>query len=209
MRTLARRLIGSSLLVAALTLPTAGAAYKGRVVDGTTGQPIEGAYVIGRWEGGGGFVVSSSGCTLAIDKSDAKGGFELVSGTSFLGKLFGIRSQPFVFFYRPGYIEPEKYPDGIEPWSLIPDRSSNYERIRHLIKVQGYIDCGSEEIKANGEALKPIYAAMISEGKRLAVTRAERIEALKLYFWLEFIEVGGAVATERTRARFEQIRREP
>jgi hypothetical protein len=209
MHALARRLIGSSLLAAALAMPGVSAAYKGRVVDGTTGQPIEGAYVIGRWEGGGGFVVSSSGCTLAIDKSNAKGEFELVSGTSFLGRLFGIRSQPFVFFYRPGYIEPERYPDGIEPWTLIPDRSSSYERIRHLIKVQGFIDCGGEEIKDHGEELKPIYRAMIIEGTSLAKSRDERIEALKLYFWLEFLELGPTVASERTRARFEQIRREP
>jgi hypothetical protein len=208
MHTSIGRWIGFLLLAATLAVPAMCEGYKGRVVDGTTGQPIEGAYVIGRWEGGGGFVVSSSGCTLAIDRSNAKGEFELVSGTGFWSKMFGLRSEPFVFFYRRGYIEPGNSPAAGEPWKLIPDRSSAYDRIRHLVKIQGFIDCGVEEVTSHRTEVKPIYRTMISEATDLATTRQERIEASKLSFWLDIVEVGWHEARERGRTRWELLQRE-
>ena len=71
----------------AIAASSACLAFTGHVIDGSTGKPVEGAYVVGRWEGGGGVVVPSSGCTLAITKSDANGDFTVNRGSGMLRAL--------------------------------------------------------------------------------------------------------------------------
>ena len=199
--------IGAGVLVAALVVPTSGGAHKGRVVDAMTGKPVEGAYAVGRVEGGGGFVGGGGGCTIVVGKSDANGEFTLYGEWRLFGGPFSPRSRPWVFFYKRGYYLATRSPEDETVWVIKGDEVPVMERLRHLEQIQAWIDCGVEEVKRNGAELMPLYQAMVGEGADIASTLAEKVGVSTLTFWLDVVEVGVQGAAERLKARRELERR--
>jgi len=184
-------------------------AYEARLIDGNTGAPAAGVYVVGQWQTGGGIVVPSSGCLLAITRTNEKGEFSLVGGDSALGRLFGPRSRPATYFYAPRYMErmPKPEKEG-EPFVIVPDTRSTLDRLGHLVDILSMIDCGTEYVLAHKVQLLPLYRAVNEEALAIARTKKERQLAIGTTRWVDLVEIGSDAAMKKSRLASEAIRME-
>jgi len=206
MRNKGRALLALGLMLACVLGAGRSLAYTGRVIDGSTGKPAVGVYVMGRWETGGGFIVPSSGCTLAVTRSDDKGDFTLSGADGLLGAFFGPSGRPMVFFYKRGYARTNAVPEEVAPWVIAPDGASTDERLARLAQLQGWTDCGVDEVTRRKAELIPLYRAMIDEASDIAKTREEKLKASRLSFWLDVLELGVDAAHEKSRMRWQSER---
>ena len=191
------------LVVSAVT-----SGFTGHVIDGATGKPAAGIYVIGRWEGGGGLVGGASGCWIAVTRSDANGEFTLRRGTGLYSRLFAPRYRPAVYFYKAGYMARFPIPeDQRAPLVIDPVKMEVMDRLAHLHQMQGRVDCGVEEVQENAASLIPLYKAMIVEASVIAETSREKQEAEALEFWLDIAQDGMEVARKKSDARTKKYER--
>jgi hypothetical protein len=177
-------------------------ALDGRVIDGSTGSPLDGVYVIGVWwVSTPRFVESQTGCTkLEVTRTDEQGRFS-TSGWSgrVLAHLFGEENLN-VYYYKRGYRWEKGFEQKSEVVVLVPDTRTPLERIGHLRDLTVKADCGSEsELK---KYALPLYHVMYEEALPLASNKEERKELSGLLFDIERRELGYKQALENEQQRF-------
>jgi len=172
-----------------LVASTSAGAYEGTVNDAATGRPVSGAWVLGRWDVGGGIAHGAGGCMIAIDRTDAIGRFTLEGRDGLLGRWFPIRDRPAIEIYLSGYREtPESIKGHGDVYTVERDPSSVDDRLHHITRLLGYTDCGDASMAAHTNALTPLYRAIDDEAASLAVTARQRGALTTTRRYLETLE---------------------
>jgi hypothetical protein len=176
--------------VCCLTLAQESDALEGKVIDGSTGKPLAGVYVIGAWQTNIGIPgKSTSGCSkLEVGRTDTQGRFALSTWSgSVLAHLFGDENLN-VYYYMRGY-RWEKGSEALgETVVIIPDTRSALERIGHISELAGDADCGSGDNQV--KVALPLYHVMYDEAAALASSKAERRVLGTITFKIEVLEIG-------------------
>jgi hypothetical protein len=193
--------LGACVGMVQLSAPCQG--LEGLIVDGSTGKPLAGVYVIGAWWTSKPMaVVSKSGCgKIEVSQSDERGRFALSKWSgSILAHFFGTENLN-VYYYARGY----RWDKGLEMVGetivLVPDTRPPLERLGHLSELIAKSDCGSRRDRI--KYALPIYRLMYSEGEAIASqsNRQERIALSNLLFSMEVLEFGYQQALKRDDSR--------
>ncbi len=179
-------------------------ALEGRVIDGSTGKPLPGVYVIGAWE-----VVKPmfgkaiSGCAkLELTRTDEQGKFTLSNWSgSVLAHLFGGEDLN-IYYYLRGYLWENGHAQIGEPAVLVPDTRPAIDRLGHLNELTAKADCGSRS-----ERMKyalPLYRLMYAEAATIASksNQEERKALSNILFMIELLELGYKQADANAQSRF-------
>lgn len=193
-----------SISVGCMLVVSPSHALEGRVIDGSTGKPLSGVYVIGAWIVSSGIgVVAKSGCgKLEVTRTDEQGRFTLSKWSGrILAHLIGDETLND-YYYMRGYRWEKGHPSIGETVVLVPDTRSPMERIGHISETAGKADCGSiEERKKNA---LPLYRVMYDEAAALASNREERRVLSTILFKQEMLELGYEKADENSSNRFRR-----
>ena len=174
------------------------ARYPGSVIDGETGKPLAGVWVIGHVMTGGGFVQGGSGCEIAIAQSGEDGRYVLDTGGGLLG-LLSHASRPGEYLYKPGYredIRPAYDDRDKKPFVMVPDRRTIQEQLLEQMKTIHRTDCGTEYLLKNKQMLLPLYQAAAKAASAVAESERERIYALDIQRWAYLLESGSSQQTD-------------
>jgi hypothetical protein len=177
--------------------------HPGQVLDGVTGEPLEGVFVIRRWAASGTMGLHSRmGCyQMRITQSNAAGKYYLPrwSWSIIPGSLFASVSGQGTAFYKPGYYQAADpiYNTDERTW-LWPENRSVEARLWTLTRSIEDGDCGG------GDTYKsirlPLYEAIAEEGESIARTKSEESIASSLRFradLLRFDELSIATRNQR------------
>ena len=188
--------------VAYMCLATQSFALEGKVIDGSTGKPLSGVYIIGAWVVSSGIgVVAKSGCgALEVTRTDERGRFTLSNWSGrILAHLFGDEMLND-YYYMRGYQWEKGYPQIGETVVHVPDTRSPLERLGHLNELAGKADCGPfNERKVKALAM---YRSMYDEAQAIASSYEERQALSGLLFMVEWLELGYEKANENSHNRF-------
>ena len=172
-------------VLAAFGLVAIAAAYyfgMGVVIDETTGKPIEGVFVVGRWRARQITPIESSSVCFKVDstQSDANGRFMLWPVSwNFDPRLWSRERQSMV--YKKGYRLSETNPTGSSTVLMTPDESGIDQRVASISIAATDMVCGSrDELK---RYILPVYRAMFDEVKDIA-QRAGDLRYLNRLNWL-------------------------
>jgi hypothetical protein len=201
-----------SACMVALLHPLAGLAFDGRLLDASTGKPAAGVWVFGQWQVGGGFVISHSGCVLAVTRTNDKGEFTLVGGDGFLGRLFGPSNRPAIYSYTQNYKDRlPRSTDEHDPFFIEPDTRPAKERLEHLSFLLGMTDCGTQYMLEHKTELLPLYRDVNEEAASIARTRREKQVLVSIAYKLDLLELGADTAFAKSKRTsevlFDEIRR--
>ncbi|MEP6636459.1 MAG: hypothetical protein ABJB97_07015 [Acidobacteriota bacterium] len=189
--------------VACMCLATESLALEGKVIDGSTGRPLSGVYVIGAWVVSSGIgVVAKSGCgKLEVTRTDEQGRFTLSKWSeSILAHLIGDENLN-VYYYMRGYRWEKGHPQLGDTVVLIPDTRSALERLGYISETAGKADCGS--IEQRKKKALPLYRVMYEEASSLAsTTKDQRRVRSNILFMIEALELGYTQAEENSKTRF-------
>ncbi|MEO5699091.1 MAG: hypothetical protein ABIS17_04560, partial [Casimicrobiaceae bacterium] len=126
-----------------IAVASSAAALEGRVIDGSTGKPLEGVYVIGAWQVTTFLPVHSvSACAkLDLTRTDRNGRFVTPDHSGrLLPRLFGTESLN-VYYFFPGY-RFERGKEWLnEPVILVRDNRTNLARLGLLAELTTKADC--------------------------------------------------------------------
>lgn len=201
-----------SVCMIVLLHPLACLAFDGRLLDASTGKPAAGVWVFGQWQVGGGFVISHSGCVLAVTRTNEKGEFTLVGGDGFLGRLFGPSSRAGVYTYKQGFMDRLPQPDNERnPYYIEPDTRPVIKRLEYLSYLLGITDCGTQYVLDHKSQLLPLYRAVNEEAVSIAKTRREKLALVSITSKLDLLELGPDAASAKAKETgwrlFDEIRR--
>ena len=167
--------------------------HPGQVLDGVTGEPLEGVFVIRGWAASGSMGLHSAmGCyQLKITQSNASGKYYLPrwSWSIIPGSLFASVSGQGTAFYKPGYYQAADpiYNTDERSW-LWPENRSAEARLWTLRRNIEDGDCGG------GDTYKsiriPLYEAIADEGENIARTKSEKTIASELRFRADLLRLG-------------------
>ena len=196
-----RRLLAVACSIGCMSFATQSFALEGKVIDGSTGKPLAGVYVIGAWVVSSGIgVVAKSGCgKLEVTRTDEQGRFTLSKWSgNILAHLIGDENLNDYYYVR-GYRWEKGHPQIGETVVLVPDTRSALERIGHISELTGDADCGSvqEQIK---KAL-PLYHVMYEDAVAIASNRDDRRVLSNILFKIEVLELGYEQAQENAKNR--------
>jgi len=176
-------------------------AYEGRLLDVETGMPMQNVWVVGHWETGGGFVISSGGCAIAITRTNAKGEFTLIGRGGLIGNPFGIRSRPVIYLYKRGYRQRIPSPDqDFSPFYMEKDNAPTLARLDRLLLILGQTDCGESSNTDHKKELSPLFSEINEESKAIAQTPLEKKMRGSIQWHVDLLEVGYEEAVIRARA---------
>ncbi|MFZ5619388.1 MAG: carboxypeptidase-like regulatory domain-containing protein [Pseudomonadota bacterium] len=164
-------------------------AQEGRVLDAQTGQPIEGAFVVMRWIGYGGY--SQSQCFhVDVAETDAQGRFHIPEwrndqrSATLVDQLRNVD-----VVHKPGYRLAERtYREQSQKqgvWYLHADRRSVEDRLEYLLHVLDVTRCGAQD-KSDMSLLR-LYRSLYEEGGEIAATAQEKDQVDTLRYWSTFI----------------------
>jgi hypothetical protein len=161
-------------------------AQQGVVVDADTGEPLAGAYVIGRWRG---YVSSHSVCFHAEGtRTDSQGRFVLPAWRN-TGPYNTTRYQEFSdYSYLPGY---ESAGGSNERKRLRRFTGTREERLQYLMRVATGSACDAQA-GVSVRNLFPLYEAIYREAKELSETPEE----LKDLEWFRYMAADMAIASD-------------
>jgi hypothetical protein len=161
-------------------------AQQGVVVDADTGEPLAGAYVIGRWRG---YVSSHSVCFHAEGtRTDSQGRFVFPAWRN-TGPYNTTRYLQYVpGSYQRGYKETS---GRVERMQMKRFTGSREERLQYLHRLATGSAC-SAQARASNRNLFPFYEAIYREAKELSKT-PEEIKDLE---WFRYVAASMAIATD-------------
>jgi hypothetical protein len=161
-------------------------AQKGVVVDTDTGEPLAGAYVIGRWRG---YVSSHSVCFHAEGtRTDSQGRFVLPAWRNTGPYNNTSHQQYYSQAYFPGYEDVGGRTDRLELKRFTGTRE---ERLQSLTRVATGSAC-DPQAGVSVRNLFPLYEAIYQEAKEMSETPEE----LKELEWFRYIAVDMAIASD-------------
>lgn len=161
------------------------------VIDGSTGKPLAGVYVIARWDGTTPMPAKAiSGCyQLMVTQTDEGGEYSMSSWSWTPRALITQDSYRTVFYYKAGYTEAGK-DEGKDrdPVVLWPDARPARERLQYILHLETQSECGSREQRKG--KLIPLYQAVLNETRGIATTRDLALYLSSAIFQLEILELG-------------------
>ncbi|MFZ5619392.1 MAG: hypothetical protein ACOY5W_00030 [Pseudomonadota bacterium] len=179
-------------------------AQEGRVLDAQTEQPIEGAFVVMRWIGYGGY--SQSQCFhVDVVETDAQGWFHISEWRNEQRSATLVDQRRNIdVVHKSGYRFAERtyreqsQKEGV--WYLEADQRAVKERLQYLNSVEQIIRvCRSPE--SDEKNLLPMYRLLYGEANRIAETAADRKAVDGFLTGIEIIEVGYDKAMKRAVER--------
>jgi hypothetical protein len=176
-------------------------ALEGRVIDGSTGRPLAGVYVIGTWRVDIPFPgKSASGCMkLEIVRTDEHGEFALSNWSgSIMAHLFGDETLSD-YYYVKGYRWEKGRPTISEIVVMVPDTEPPNRQLDRIGELMEKADCGPWEDRRS-KAL-PVYRLMYEEAQPLATSYQDRRSLSGMLFMIERLEVGEQQAQENSALR--------
>jgi hypothetical protein len=191
--------------VACMCLATQSFALEGKVIDGSTGKPLAGVYVIGAWVVSSGIgVVAKSGCgKLEVTRTDEQGRFTLSKWSgSILAHLIGDENLN-AYYYMRGYRWEKGHPQIGETVVLVPDTRPPIERVRYIGELTAKADCGPwEEQKLKALAM---YRSMYEDARSITSSSYEDRQALSgILFMVERLDLGEEQAQANARMRLNR-----
>lgn len=161
--------------------------YAGKVVDGDTGKPLDGVFVIARYWGdlpaGGSF---QSVCYHAAGTTtNAQGEYRMNPRFDTPDFYFDKRSD--IDFFKAGY-QSVYYKDGVG--KLKKDTGNREKRLEELTRIVRTSDC-----RGSGKSLRalyPFFEAIYYEAKSISVTQDE----LKQLRWFQERAASKAIASD-------------
>ncbi|MFZ5619390.1 MAG: carboxypeptidase-like regulatory domain-containing protein [Pseudomonadota bacterium] len=175
-------------------------AQEGRVLDAQTGQPIEGAFVVMRWIGYGGY--SQSQCFhVDVAETDAQGRFRIPEWHNDQRSATLVDQRRNIdVVHKPGYRFAERtYREQSQKqgvWYLEVDASNTEERLKYLSQNSGLASCA--ESGRSKKNLLSLYRSLYGEAKTIAGLATEQKKIVEfLLYDLEIVEFGYEQATDR------------
>jgi hypothetical protein len=199
-----RLLLASALVVGATIVSPASYALEGTVIDGSTGAPLAGVYVIGAWWVSISMPVKSmSGCSkLEVVRTDEQGRFALSTWSgSIRAHLFGDENLND-YYYLKGYRWETGRPSNRETVVLVPDTRSAIFQLDRIGQLMEKADCGPLEQRK--VLALPMYQAMYDEARPMASSYDERRSLSSLLFMVESLAVGEKRAHDNSTARLNR-----
>ena len=158
-------------------------AQQGMVVDADTGEPLAGAYVIGRWRG---YVSSQSVCFHAEGtRTDSQGRFVLPAWRNTGPYNNTSHQQYYSQAYLPGYEDVGGRTDRLKMKRFTGTRE---ERLQSLERMMSGAACDAAE--ASQRNMLPYYEAIYEEAKELSNTP----EGPKGLGWFQYMVAAVAVS---------------
>ena len=185
-------------VLAGAGLVAIGAAYylgMGVVIDETTGKPIEGVFVVGRWRARQITPIESSSVCFKVDstQSDANGRFMLWPVSwNFDPRLWSRERE--LLFYKRGYRVSDTAAGKESNVLMKPDDTSFETRLNYVSRMGMHSVCGT--LVQRIRHLLPIYRAMIAEAIDISERSKESGHLDDLNWLAETLTLGSATATD-------------
>jgi hypothetical protein len=200
-----RRLLVVACSIGCTCSATLSFALEGKVIDGTTGKPLSGVYVIGAWVVSSGIgVVAKSACgKLEVTRTDEQGRFKLSKWSGrILPYLFGDENLNDYYYVR-GYRWEKGHPQIGETVVLVPDTRPPIGRLRYIGDLATRADCGPwEERRVKALAM---YRSMYEDAHSIASSTYEDRQALSgILFMVEWLDLGEEQAQANARIRLNK-----
>lgn len=176
-----------------------------QIIDGATGRPLDGVYVIAKWSGSVPMPPESrTGCyRIRVTRTDDDGRYRMPSWSWAIGALISQGKGRRVIVYHPGYFEalsqPERQEDQIVLW---PDTRSVQDRLMAIRQDQTSAQCRPFEDAQQRRVLEPVYEAMWKEAESIAETPMHRISSDSVRWKYNILRFGEPEAT-RIERQFE------
>ncbi len=179
-----------------------------RVYDGATGEPIEGAFAVGRWTAGSlaPFAGTSIVCYKLLVARSGANGMLYMPRWSWSDRALTLSHGDPLFFpggnfflYRPGYYEGPREANPPGQRIMWRDPRTSMERLNAISFDQRKAECYGVMRADSAIQLGPVFDAMLHEAEGLANTPNERIERERIRFWRNELLFGANVAAEVSR----------
>ena len=182
---------------AGIGLVAIAAAYylgMGLIIDETTGKPIEGVFVVGRWRARQITPIESSSVCFKVDstQSDANGRFMLWPVSwNFDPRLWSRERE--LLFYKRGYRVSDTAAGKESNVLMKPDDTSLGDRLNYVSKIGMRTVCGN--LTQRTQHLLPIYDVMLSESAAISGSDGNSDYFDDLTWLRETLTLGSRVAT--------------
>ncbi|KAB2838272.1 MAG: hypothetical protein F9K47_18450 [Burkholderiales bacterium] len=179
--------------------------HPARVIDGATGEALEGAFAVSLWVAGTGLGHGGRLCyKLAVARSGANGMLFMPQWSWSARAIVLDHYGPFFsgggyFLYRPGYYEGPMEANAPGQRIMWRDPRTGMERLNAISFDQRRGECVGVGRKEGIVQLGPVFDAMLQEAEGLANTPTERIERERIRFWRNELLFGAKVAAEVSR----------
>ncbi len=179
-----------------------------RVYDGATGEPIEGAFAVGRWTAGSlaPFAGTSIVCYKLLVARSGANGMLYMPRWSWSDRALTLSHGDPLFFpggnfflYRPGYYEGPREANPPGQRIMWRDPRTAQERLGFVEWTQRRAECNAIMRVDSAAQLGPVFDAMLHEAEGLASTPNERIELSNIRWARNYLLFGAKAATEMNR----------
>ena len=162
---------------------------EGIVLEKGSRQPIEGALVVARWQGTGGYTTTTC-FHVESTVSDKRGKYHFPAWEN-TGKWNNLRDQTIITMaYKPGYEGSDRQERGVE--YLKPFTGTREERLGYLLRISSH-SCFSEKYKE----LIPYNEAIYNEAISIAETKEDKEITNRIRFYLDVVKYGWDEADKR------------
>jgi hypothetical protein len=173
--------------------PTSLYAEAGTVIDGDTGKPLSGVYVVTTWSAYVFKGIESSHSCFQVDTAltDTRGSFNIPSFSGNVNPMLFNRERAPLWLYKKGYAYVEKEDRGTnEPYVMVQDNSRGVERLKYISRTLAKTSCGSGDEKEERKQLLPVYKLLCEEAQEIAKTTEERRILNGILLHTELLEFG-------------------
>ena len=177
----------------------------GVVIDETTGKPVDGVFVVGRWRARQITPIESSSVCFKVDstETDGNGRFMLWPVSwSFDPRLWSRERR--LIFYKRGYRLSSTEPDRETIVTLKPDTAATEDRLNYVSKLGLQTVCGT--LTERTQYLLPLYKAMIVETSEISGVTNNPDYADEIVWLAETLTLGSNVATDNLLNKPRRIR---
>jgi len=179
-----------------------------RVYDGSTGEPLEDVFAIGRWQASG-LISMGSGrdiCYKVLVARTGKSGVFFMPSRSWSARALllehygGFYSGNEPYLYKVGYYEAPQAPNPPGKRLMWRDTRPPEERISAINQDQRRAECLHIDQVQRAVQFAPLCDAMIKEAESLANTPIDRVEAGRVRWRCKYL-LHGFGATEKLDSR--------
>lgn len=149
-----------------------GGPVEGKVIDKTTGKPVDGVIVVVGWTGSTMTPAHSQTQCFHVESTvtDENGKYSISRWFSTPKPLMGTKT--YITLYKTGYQEAEWFSEDIK--YLVPFTGTREERLAYLERLIRSGSCHSAG--ASKKALFPLYKSLYEEAKRNGETDKKTLE---------------------------------
>jgi len=178
-----------------------------RVYDGSTGEPLEDVFAIGRWEASG-LISMGSGrdiCYKVLVARTGKSGVFFMPSWSWSARAlllehyggFYYGKEPYL--YKAGYYEAPQVSNPPGQRLMWRDTRTAAERLSAIEHIQRRSRCLHIDDATEIVQLGPVHDTLVNEAESLASTLSERVVHSNMRWERNYLFYGPEVATEINR----------